>query len=140
VFDDLHLVPEDGRAVAVFMADERWRAAVADAISWLVNRRFQAEALEAEKVLELRTAGALADRLDEHRGIEGRAAVRLDSNGVRLLIEAASAYVMERDVDAYQPPEERERLAALSGLVDPLFDLVAQVDRADEVLRAQSRF
>jgi hypothetical protein len=140
VFDDLHLVPEDGRAVAVFTADERWRAAVADAVSWLVNRRFQAESLEAEKVLELRAAGALADRLDEHRGAEGRAPVRLDATGARLLIEAVSAYVMERDVDSYQPPEERERLAALSGLVDPLFDLVAQLDRADEVLRAQSRF
>jgi hypothetical protein len=58
---------------------------------------------------------------------------------VRVLIEAASSYLMERNVDSYQPPEERDRLATLQALVDPLFDLVAELDRADEVLRAQSR-
>jgi hypothetical protein len=140
VFDDLHLVPEDGRALAVFMAEEAWRSAVADALSWHVNRRFQAGALEADKVLDLRKAGALADRIDEHRGVEGRAPIRLDATDTRILIEAVSAYVMERDTESYQPPEERARIAALSSLVDPLFDLVAQIDRADEVLQAQSRF
>jgi hypothetical protein len=138
VFEDLHLVPEDGRALAVFMAEEAWRSAVADALSWHLNRRFQAESLEADKVLELRAAGALADRLDEHRGLEGRAPVRVTADQVRVLIEAVSAYVMERDIETYQPPEERARISALSGLVDPLFDLVAQLDRADEVLQAQS--
>jgi hypothetical protein len=140
VFDDLHLVPEDGRAVAVFTAEETWRSAVADALSWHLNRRFQAGSLETDNVLELRAAGALADRLDEHRGLEGRAPVRLTADQARVLIDAVSAYVMERDTESYQPPEERERIAALSGLVDPLFDLVAQLDRADEVLQAQSRF
>jgi hypothetical protein len=105
-----------------------------------VNRRFQAGSLETDKVIELRAAGALADRLDDHRGVEGRAPVRLTADQVRVLIEAVSAYVMERDTETYQPPEERARIAALSGLVDPLFDLVAQIDRADEVLQAQSRF
>jgi hypothetical protein len=140
VFDDLHLVPEDGHAVAVFTAEEEWRSAVADALSWHVNRRFQAGTLETDKVLALRAAGALADRLDEHRGLEGRAPVRLTADHVRVLIDAVSAYVMERDTESYQPPEERARIAALSGLVDPLFDLVAQIDRADEVFGAQSRF
>ena len=140
MFDDLHLVPEDGRALAVFTAGETWRAAVADALSWHVNRRFQAGTLETDNVLELRAAGALADRLDEHRGAEGRATVRVGADQVRLLIEAVSAYVMERDTESYQPPEERARISALAGLVDPLFDLVAQLDRADEVLGAQSRF
>jgi hypothetical protein len=140
VFDDLHLVPEDGRALAVFTAEEGWRSAVADALSWHLNRRFQAGSLETDNVIELRAAGALADRLDEHRGLEGRAPVRVNADQVRVLIEAVSAYVMERDTESYQPPEERARIAALSGLVDPLFDLVAQLDRADEVLQAQSRF
>ena len=139
MFDDVHLVPEDGRAVAVFTAGEERRAALADALSWHVNRRFQAGALEAETVIELRAAGALADRLDEFRGVEGRAPVRLNADQVRLLIEAASIYVSERDVESYQSPEERARLAELSQLIDPLFDLAAELDRADEVLAAQSR-
>jgi hypothetical protein len=139
MFDDLHLVAEDGRAIAVFQAVTELRAALADALSWHMTRSFQVGGLdEAEAVLELRAAGALADRLDEHRGLEGRAPVRVNADQVRLLIGAASAYVMERDVESYQPPEERERIAQLSGLIDPLFDLVADLDRADEVLGASS--
>jgi hypothetical protein len=137
MLDDVHLVAEDGRAVAVFTAGAELRAALADALSWQVTRQFQAGALdEADAVLEMRTAGALADRLDVHRGVEGRAPVRLNADHVRLLIGAAAAYVSERDVESYQPPEERERIAQLSEAIDPLFDLVADLDRADEVLRA----
>ena len=139
MFDDVQLVEEGGRAVAVFTLDEERRSALADALSWLVNRRFQVEGLEADGVLVLRAAGALADRLDEHRGVEGRASVRLTADQARLLIEAASIYRSERDVDSYQPPEERERLLELAQLVDPLFDLVAELDRADEVLAARSQ-
>jgi hypothetical protein len=139
VFDDLHLVAEDGRAIAVFTAEAGRRGALADALSWQVSRRFQVDSLEAEKVLELRAAGALADRIDQFRGVEGRSPVRLNADQVRVLIEAASAYLMERNVDSYQPPEERARLTELAELIDPLFDLVAELDRADEVLGAQSR-
>jgi hypothetical protein len=139
VFEDLHLVAEDGRAVAVFSASLELRSALADALSWHVTRSFQVGGLDdAGTVLELRAAGALADRLDEHRGAEGLAPVRLNADHVRLLIGAASAYVMERDVESYQPPEERERIAQLSEMIDPLFDLVADLDRADEVLDASS--
>jgi hypothetical protein len=139
MFEDLHLVAEDGRAVAVFQAGMELRAALADALSWQMTKSFQVGGLdEAEAVLELRAAGALADRLDQHRGIEGLAPVRLNADHVRVLIGAGSAYVMERDVESYQPPEERERIAQLSGAIDPLFDLVADLDRADEVLGASS--
>jgi hypothetical protein len=138
VFYDVQLVAEDGRAVAVFTAEQGVRDALADSLSWHVQRRFQTESLEAEKVLQLRAAGALADRLDEFRGVEGRAPVRVNADHVRVMIEAASAYRSERDVDTYQPPEERDRLAVLGELIDPLFDLLSELDRADEVLSAQS--
>ena len=138
MFDDVHLTPEDGRAVAVFTAEENIRDALADALSFHVQRRFQVDVLEADKTLQLRQAGALADRLDEFRGIEGRAEVRLNADEVRLIIEAVMAYRAERDVDSYQSPEERERLALMGTLIDPLFDLLADLDRADEVLSAQS--
>ena len=138
MFPDLQLVPEDGRAVAVFGLDAERRAALADALSWHISRRFQADELEADAVLELRNAGMLADRLDEHRGMEGMAPVRVNADQVRLLIEAAWSYIAERDVETYQPPEERERLALLVALTDPMFDLLGDLDRADEVLRASS--
>lgn len=134
MFEDLHLVADDGRAVGVFSASAERRSALADALSWHVTSRFQAEELEADAVLELRAAGALADRIDEFRGVEGLAPVRLRAEQVRLVIEAVCAYLAERDLDSYQPPEHRARLAALAGLVDPLFDLVTELDRADTVL------
>jgi hypothetical protein len=138
--EDLHLVADEGRAVAVFAAGAERRAAMADALSWHVTRRFQAGALEAEGVVELRAAGALADRIDEHRGVEAKASIRLDVDAARLLIEAVVAYVSERDTDAYQPPEERARIAELSAVLDPLFDLVLELDRANEMLGGASPY
>ena len=134
MFPDLHLVPEDGRAVAVFGLDAERRAALADALSWRITSRFQAESLEAETALELRDAGALADRLDKNRGVEGMAPVRVNADQVRLLIEAVVTYISERDPESYQPPEHRARLEQLNDLVDPLFDLVFELDKADKVL------
>jgi len=138
VFPDLHLVPDEGRAIAVFGLDSERRGALADALSWRITSRFQADSLEAETVLELREAGALADRLDEHRDVEGMASVRVNADHVRLLIEAVVAYMSERDPESYQPPEHRERLEKLSELVDPLFDLVFELDKADKVLGGQA--
>jgi hypothetical protein len=134
MLEDLHLVAESGRAVAVFVAGMEQRDALADALSWQVTRRFQAESLEAEKVIELRSAAALADRIDEHRGVEAKAPIRVDGDEVRLLIEAVVAYISERDTESYQPPEERARIAEMSALLDPLFDLAIELDRADDVL------
>ena len=134
MLEDLHLVAESGRAVAVFHVGMEQRDALADALSWQVNRRFQAEALEAEKVIELRAAAGLADRIDEHRGVEAKAPIRVNGDEVRLLIEAVVAYVSERDTESYQPPEERARIGELSALLDPLFDLAIELDRADDVL------
>jgi hypothetical protein len=134
VFPELSLVPDNGRAVAVFGLESERRGALADALSWRVTSRFQADALEADTVLELRAAGALADRLDEHRDIEGLASVRVNADEVRLLIEAVVAYLSERDPESYQPPEHRARLDELNTLIDPLFDLAFELDKADQVL------
>jgi hypothetical protein len=134
VFPDLSLVPDNGRAVAVFGLESERRGALADALSWRITSRFQADTLETETVLELRAAGALADRLDEHRDVEGLASVRVNADEVRMLIEAVVAYLSERDPEGYQPPEHRVRLDNLSTLVDPLFDLAFELDKADKVL------
>src|SRR2546423_15461472 len=100
MLEALHLVAETGRAFAVSHGGMEQRGALADALSWQVNRRFQAEALEAEKVIELREAAALADRIDEHRGIEAKAPIRVNGDEVRLLIEAVVAYVSGRDTES----------------------------------------
>lgn len=140
MFDDVHLVNENGRAVAVFTLEGERRDALADALSWHLTNRFQAPELDADTVLELRAAGALADRMDENRGLEGRAPLRIDAIQARALIEAVWAYIAERDTETYQPPGERARLEQLFALVDPLFDLISDLERADAVLRGSSAF
>ena len=137
MLEDLHLVAEGDRAVAVFMVAVDPRAALADALSWLVTRRFQAESLEADEVIELRAAAALADRIDEHRGVDAKAPIRVNADEVRLLIEAVVAYVSERDTDSYQPPEERDRIARLRGLAGPLMDLCCEFTAAHDEARDQ---
>jgi len=140
VFDDVHLVNENGRAIAVFTLEQEQREALADALSWHLTSRFQAPELDTGTVLELRAAGALADRMDEHRGVEARATVRVDATQARALIEAVWAYIAERDTESYRPPEERARLEQLFALVDPLFDLISDLEHADKVLRGSSMF
>lgn len=124
--------------MAVFGLDAERRAALADALSWRITSRFQADSLDTETVLELREAGALADRLDQDRGAEGLAPVRANADQVRVLIEAAVSYLAERDPESYQPPEHRARLEQLTELIDPLFDLAFELDRADKVLGGQA--
>jgi hypothetical protein len=51
-----------------------------------------------------------------------------------MLCELAVSYVAERDVESYQPPEERDRIAALRLLTGPLMDCCCEFAAAqDEV-------
>src|SRR4051794_41803399 len=99
------------------------RTALADAVSWLVTRRFQAESLEAEEVIELRAAAALADRIDEHRGADAKAPIRVNADEVRLLIEAVEAALAEGDPETHQPPQGGSRGPEPAGPLDPPLDL-----------------
>src|SRR4051794_41909208 len=122
MLEDLHLVADGGRAVAVFAAGAERRAALADALSWQLTRRFQGGALEAEGVAEMRAAGALADRIDEHRGGEAKASMRVNADEARLLIEAVRRDVSERDTAADQPPQGRARSPQPSAGRGPLVE------------------
>ena len=53
-------------------------------------------------------------------GLGGR--LILTEGELRGTREALCLYVAERDIDSYQPPEERERLAELHAMSDPLGD------------------
>jgi hypothetical protein len=57
--------------------------------------------------------------------------VRIDGDGASTLAQAALAYLDERDTASYQSPEERERLAALRSLVDPLVELTCELRGAE---------
>lgn len=117
---------QDHRAVVELAAFEA--AALAGAMSFYLRRRFGTDELElSDKALSLRSLTGAADCLGSlaAAGLGGR--LILSPHELRSLREALCLYVAERDTESYQPPEERERLATLSALNEPLGDLLAQV-------------
>jgi hypothetical protein len=55
------------------------------------------------------------------------AVLRLDAADLGVVCDAAERYVAERDVDSYQPPEERVRITALREARDSLRDAQARL-------------
>jgi hypothetical protein len=123
--------PSGPHAEAVFDLSKTQVEAVAAALAHLRRTRFAGTALGTEEVLELRGLDALAEQLDQLAELGGHAVVRTDGDGVSALARAALVYVRERDTESYQSPEERERIAALSDLADPLIELACEVHRAE---------
>jgi len=120
----------EGHRAAVELAAVE-AAALADALSFYLRRRFVGGELElAAQALSLRCFTELSDRLGTLRsaGVGGR--LLLSEEDLRGLREAVCLYLAERDTESYQPPEERERLAELHELNEPLGDLLTVLPKA----------
>jgi hypothetical protein len=102
--------------------------ALAEALSFYVRRRFGSSELElSANALALRSLVGVSDRLGTlaDAGLGGR--LILTEGELRGTREALCLYVAERDIDSYQPPEERERLVELHAMSDPLGDLLTRL-------------
>ncbi len=120
----------EGHRAAVELAAVE-AAALADALSFYLRRRFVGGELElAAQALSLRCFTELSDRLGTLRsaGVGGR--LLLSEEDLRGLREAVCLYLAERDTESYQPPEERERLAELHEINEPLGDLLTVLPKA----------
>jgi hypothetical protein len=100
-------------------------AALADAVAHRRNGLAMGE-LDPDGVILVRRAGDLVDRLRPAPDAT-MAVLRLDSDDLGVVCDAADRYVAERDVDSYQPPEERERITALREVRDSLRDAQARL-------------
>ncbi len=129
--DELHPFVE-----ALVDIDGRYAVALADALSAAING-FSAIELTTADVVRLARVRDLHDQFAEaarsHTGVRARLTFAL----AQALTEAVSAYVGERDVESYQSPEERERIAVLRELTGPLFDLTADCHAAADELGAR---
>jgi len=123
--------PRGSQAEAVFDLSSTQITALAAALAHHPRTRFAGATLDTEEVLELHGLDALAEQLDGLAALDGHAAVRTGADGVSALARAALVYVRERDTESYQSPEERERIAALSDLADPLIELACELRRAE---------
>ena len=118
---------DDGpRAVLELAAPEG--AALADALSFYLRRRFGTDELElSAEALSLRSLAGVSDRLGALVAADLGGRLILTGQELRGLREALCLYLAERDTESYQPPPERERLGELHALNEPLGDLVAQL-------------
>jgi hypothetical protein len=123
---------------AVFDLSETQIEAVDAAVAHYRRTRFAGSTLDARQALALRELAPLADALDELAAAGGHAVVRVGPDGAAALVRASRAYLRERDTEGYQSPEERDRLAALGPLVDPLIDLEEELRGAARRLAADS--
>ncbi len=122
---------------ALVDVDARHVTPLADALSAAVSRFSAIELTTTGDVLRLARVRDLHDRFAEaaraHAGVRARLSFAL----AQALTEAVSAYVAERDIESYQSPEERERIATLRELTGPLFDLTADCHGAADELQAR---
>jgi hypothetical protein len=124
---ELVMVEGPDGTVPVVVADVP--AAAAEALADAVARRRDGLALgelEAAQALEVRSLSDLADRLRPAPGAEMHV-LRLGAADTAVVCDAAERYVAERDIECYQPPAERARLAALRDVRDSLRDVQARL-------------
>ena len=108
---ETHREPEDPAAGVELDSGEAM--ALSAAVEFHVARRFAAADLDTDTVATMRSWSELADRLSSREGTQAGRLVVLAAADIRRLYEATGFYLAEIDVPAYQPPELRERIAAL---------------------------
>ena len=125
--------------VAVFDLSREQTQALADALGFYHRRRFAGGELDADSALAMYAVAGVSDQLAPLAAAAAHSTVRLDVAGVGTLAEAVSLYLAERDIDAYQPSQERTRLDLLRPLAEPLLDLVVELREAERELASRCR-
>jgi hypothetical protein len=120
-----------GRPEAVFDLEPPQASAVDDALAHYRRVRFAGQALDAGMVIQLRALDGLSEQAYRHGDRTLPSVLRVSAAEARTLAEAAALYVAERDVESYQPPEERERIGLLSALSEPLRQVAYDLRHAE---------
>ena len=110
--------------------------ALRDALAWRRDQLARLDHDAADDVLALRAWMTLDDMLAATAVFGDEAPMTLVRDDVQKLCELAASYVAERDVESYQPLEERERIALLRTLGGPLMDCCCEFAAAQEEVRA----
>lgn len=128
--DRSHRIAADGRTV---VCDTIARRADIDTLGEAIARRrdelSRIGMQDADAVLALRALMTLDDLLGAAGGDE--AILTLTREQALMLCEIAGSYVTERDVESYQSPEERDRIARLRALAGPLMDTCCDLAAAE---------
>jgi hypothetical protein len=109
--------------------------ALRDALGWKRDEIALVGLDGADAVLQLRALMALDDMLAAPHPAADEALLTLTRPQMVMLCEIAGAYVTDRDVESYQPPEERHRIAGLRALAGPLMDSCCELAAAEDEAR-----
>ncbi len=122
----------DGEPVvfACFDLGEAEIAASAHAVLATVSERFRASRMSADDVLEFRELTALADELAEHARHAGIRTLAMRPARLSAYRDALARFVALRDDADWIRAEDRDALACLRGLLDPLEELCGEAMRA----------
>jgi hypothetical protein len=122
----------DGESVvlACFDLGEEQLAASAHAVAAASSERYRIAELSADDVLELRELTALADELADLALRPGLRTVVLRPARLSAFRNAVARFVESRDEAEWLREEDREPLAIVRALLDPLEDLCADALRA----------
>jgi hypothetical protein len=107
-----------------------------DALAWRRDQLARMEHQSADDVIALRAWMTLDDMLAATDVFGDEAPLTVTREQAQMLCELAASYVAERDVESYQPVEERERIAILRALGGPLMDCCCEFAAAQEEARA----
>lgn len=128
--------PDGQSAVCDTIADRPDVDALLDAVAWRRDALSRAEMQDADTVLALRALMVLDDMLQSTRDYQEHVPLTFTREQACMVCEIAGSYISERDVESYQPPEERgriERLRAFAGaMMDCCSELAAAQDQARE--------
>ena len=134
--DRSYRVTRDGQGVVCDTIAQRDELdALRDAIAWKRDRESWSVLDDADSVLRLRALTTVDDLIADALAYESEALVTLTREHALALCEIAGTYVTERDVDSYQSPEERERIARLRELAGTLMDTCCELSAAEDEAR-----
>lgn len=97
-------------------------SAIFTALSEQFDRRRAQPLQEAADVAALREEAALAERFEPLAAGRAHAVLSLTESELHACLLGLTAYADRMDGDHYQPPELRERLAVIAGVVPVLWD------------------
>jgi hypothetical protein len=127
-------IAADGRTVLCDAVASRPEIDVlGEAMAWRRDELSRVGMQEVEAVLALRALMTLEDLLGAAAG--DLAILSLTRDQALTLCEVAGSYVTERDVESYQSPEERDRIARLRALAGPLMDTCCELAAAEDEAR-----
>jgi hypothetical protein len=109
--------------------------ALRDALAWRRDRLARVDHDDAATVLVLRDWMRLDDLLGSISIFGDDAPLTLTREQAVMLCELATSYVTERDVESYQPAQERDRIALLRTLCGPLMDCCCELAAAQDEVR-----